>query len=259
MLVILFAEKDLYSPCGMFTKGHIVLLVLSLLCLGGLLYFSRNFTSDKVYEVTRGIAILVTCLESIKIGFNFLNGYTWLDAWVPVSFCSIFIYATWLSGYGNGRLKKMGDAYIVGTAAVAGLAFILFPTTSLMSYPMWHFLSIHSMLFHTLMMYLGILYLRNLNIKLNKDTFCSFVWIFAIFAIIALVLNTVYGSNLMLIREPYNIPIPKLQQIHQASPVGYTIVAVASYLLLPFAVTTFVRSRAHVQEQEDTINAHFHH
>lgn len=61
--------------------------------------------------------------------------------------------------------------------------------------------SIYSMLFHTLMIYMGILSLFKLKIKLEKSRFKKFAKLYCFFAVIAIFLNYFYVSNLMLLRS----------------------------------------------------------
>ena len=166
-----WASRDIYEPTGMLTSNHMILLILSLIILSVLIYISRRIDNKKIRKLTRSMAIFVTILEGIKIFFNFYKGYTWLNTWVPISFCSIFIYALWLSGYGKGKWREKGEAFIAGVSIVAGTTYLLFPSTSLTVYPMWHYLCLYSMLFHTLMIYMGVLYLFKLEIKLEKIRF----------------------------------------------------------------------------------------
>ena len=236
-LSMLFAPKDLYEACGMFTKEHLILLSVNLVVLGILLYFTKTFTPKKVDNITKICAVVIVVLELIKIGFNFTMGYLWLDSWFPVSYCSIFIYALLLCGFTHGKWKAMGEAYIAGVAIIAGFIYLLFPSTSLMQYPMWHFLSIHSMFFHTLMMYMGFLYLYKLRIELNKTAYINYILLFGTVAVVALILNLIFGSNLMLLREPFNIPLPLAHQIYEKFPWGYTVLVIATYLFLPFPIT----------------------
>ena len=160
------APRKVYNPCGMFTYGHIVLLVIAMLILSILLLNSRKITKSQIKNLTKVLSVFITILEAIKIYFNFYYGYTWINAWFPMSYCSLFIYALWLSGYGKGKYKKMGEVFIAGVAIVAGGTYLLIPSTSLTMYPMWHYLCMYSMLFHTLMVYMGILYLWKKEIKL---------------------------------------------------------------------------------------------
>lgn len=230
---LFFAPLDAYEAAGMFSVSHLISLgvCLVLLCLA--FWFSRRLTSNQVNQLTRYFAIMVTGLEFIKIGYNFYYGYTWIDAWVPLSFCSLFIYATWLSGYGKGMMKDIGDAYIVIGCVLGGLGFLLMPTTSLMRYPIWHFLCLYSLLFHMMMIYLGVLYMTHRKVRINWRTYCYFSIYFLISALICIVINTIYGSNLMILREPFNVPLPWIHQVKANSQVAYTLMAVSAYLIGP--------------------------
>lgn len=167
-------------------------------------------------------------------------GYTWINTWLPISFCSIFIYALWLSGYGKGKWKETAEAFIAGVSIVAGATCLLFPSTSLTIYPTWHYLCMYSMLFHTLMVYMGILYLFKLEIKLEKSKFNKFTKIYCFFAVIAIYLNTFYGSNLMLLKKPFKIPVPFLHELFASEPWLYTIVVFLVYLYVPYYITVYL-------------------
>ncbi len=235
-----WAPRKAYKPCGMFTYGHIILLLPCIALLNGLLHISKKITSQRILVITKVLAVLLTILEGIKIYFNFYWGYTWLNAWFPISYCSIFIYALWLSGFGKGKWKKAGDAFVAGGGIIGGIAFLLFPSTSLVIYPVGHYLCLYSMIFHTLMVYMGIIYICKLNIKLDKSLYMKYVAIYLFFAIFAIVFNTNFGSNLMMLREPANIPIPFLHELYSSTPWGYTAIVFLAYLFGPYGVTSYI-------------------
>ena len=120
---------------------------------------------------------------------------------------------------------------------------MIFPTTSLMSYPIWHFLSVFSMLFHSLMIFIG------LTLFLHKRQLTLFGWIsytvyISLFGIVAIALNRIIGTNLMNLREPYNIPISPIQALYSASPRAFTIIVLAAYIAVPIftaAITGRIR------------------
>lgn len=241
---IFFAPLDQYPSAGMFTSDHLISLVVCFIIVTVCLFASRNMQQKTVMKLTRGLAIVITMFELIKISYNFYFGYTWLDAWFPLSYCSLFIYALWLSGYGKRRLKKLGDAYIVMGALLGGLGFLIFPTTSLMRYPIWHYLCLYSLFFHTAMIYLSFMYLKQRKILVNLKTYLYFSAYFMIAAIISIALNVIFGSNIMLLREPFNVPFAFVHEIKAHSQVAYTLLAMMSYLMGPalfaFMVTKFL-------------------
>jgi hypothetical protein len=49
-------------------------------------------------------------------------------------------------------------------------------------------------------------------------------------------MNSIFGCNLMNLREPYNIPIQLLQDIYNAFNPAYTIIGLVIYMLVPLLV-----------------------
>ena len=232
MLTTIFAPRDsaLYPPCGMFTVGHFITLAITLLAVAVGWYLCRRFTTQNLRFATKCAAIAATVLECIKIVYNFAYGYTYLDAWLPLAFCSLFIYATWMAGFGKGFVEKLGKGFLVGGCPTAGLLFLIFPSTSLQMHPIYHYLCIYSMLYHGAMLWLGGLYLvKEREIKTWKP-FLYFAVFFAAFAIPSIILNGIANCNMMFFREPFNIPLEFIKSIYQFSSVLYTILIFIAYL-----------------------------
>ena len=249
-----FAPLDVYEPAGMFTTQHIMSLIICLILVSLALIATKNMKWQTVLLITKVMAIVMTCLEAIKIGYNFYYGYTCLDAWLPLSFCSLFIYALWLSGYGKGFLKNIGDAYIVIGCFLGGLGFLLFPTTLLMRYPIWHYLCLYSLFFHVAMIYLGVMYIKHHRTPINRKTFMYFSLYFMIFAIISMALNVIYGSNIMILREPFNVPFKFIHVIKAKSQIAYTLLATTAYLVGP-GLFALIISRILIKKNEKTLKS----
>lgn len=248
-----FAKKGEYPPCGMFTLTHIIVLVFCVVVIAIGVYLSRTMKEKVVRRLTQIIAIIVVILESGKILFSHLQGNTNLDSWVPLYFCSMFIYACILSGYTKGIFQALGDAFIGTGGIVAGAMFLLMPSTSLTAYPMFHFLSCYSMLYHSLMVYLGVVYLLNHWVVLKKKTLVHYMLFCTFFSGIAIVLNSIYHSNFMFLREPYNIPLPFLKPLSEKLPVFYTILmylscTLGTYVIL-FIVLRIIQPKIELKEK----------
>ena len=228
---MLFAPLDVYQPAGMFTSAHFQAVIVCIISLITCLYSTKEIKKGQLMSLARVMAVTLTLLEIIKISYNFYYGYTWLDAWFPLSFCSLFIYALWFSGFSKGKLKQAGDAYILIGCLIGGASFLVMPTTSLMRYPIGHYLCLYSLFFHVMMIYFGLMYVKHQVVVYQKETVFAFIKYFMSGALISIIINTVSGANIMLLREPYNIPIAAIQRLHEASPVSYTILAVEAYLL----------------------------
>ena len=233
---LLFAPQGRFTACGMFTAPHIVATAFSILVVTIVfVHFSKRFNESAQIKLYRILAFAVTTCEVIKITHSFANGYTHLDAWMPISYCSLFIYSLWMAGFGKGLLKGAGEAFIAFGCPVAGLAFLIFPTTSLMNYPIWHFLSLYSLTFHTLMLLCGSFALYRIKF-LTLKSYLSYVFFLLFFSAPAIILNCTKGSNLMNLREPYNIPIEFLQNLYRSSTITYTIVVLFAYIIIPILI-----------------------
>ncbi len=231
-----FAPNGRFEPCGMFTLPHFtaVFICIALITIG-LFLFYRNCNDNKINVLLRSSAIALTVLEAIKISHSFIYGDLHLDAWFPLSYCGLFIFAVWMAGCGKNHLKRIGEAYITYGCIIAGICFLIFPTTSLMSFPVWHYFSLYSLFFHSLMVFTGIIFLRKEK-KLTKINFHYYGAFILCFSIPAIILNCTYGCNLMNLREPYNIPIEFLQNLYNSTPYLYTCLVLIGYLSIPIIV-----------------------
>ena len=168
-----FSPEDLihYPPCGMFSLTHIIVALLCFTVVILLCYNFKNIGKDKVIYIIRFISFGVTVLELIKIFYNFYYGYTKLINWFPLSYCSLFIFACYFAGFGKGKIKNLGFSFLTGGCIVAGTTFLIMPTTSLTLHPMFHYLSCYSMLFHSLMIFVGVISFTNGLVEFSKDSF----------------------------------------------------------------------------------------
>ena len=263
-----FCKENEYEPVGMFSVGHIVTLIIFLLIVAFCAYKCRKIGKDKAIFLTKIIAIVVTVLEIIKITIAFINGEgDKLDHWVPLYFCSMFIYAAWLAGYAKGKIADLGRAFVGTGGIIAGLSFLIFPTTSFTMYPLFHYFCIYSMVYHSLMVFLGITYLLNGVVKIDKKSFIDYVIFCSVLNILAIIVNSLpiyihvdnvptsgynypypYYTNFMFLKRAGNIPVKILCDISDKVPVIFTILMFiicifGTYFLIRLVVTIIEKIR----------------
>lgn len=233
------------EPCGIFTPTHIVVSAFCVLFLIAALYFSRNLTERQLDRVVRVIAFPIAALECCKIAFNWANGGVLPKHWLPLTFCSFSIFAYFMIGFGRGRVHDLGKAFMCGGGIIGGLTFLLYPMTSVAHYPMLHLLSCYSMLYHTVMMYVGIVYVQNGFYSYGKKGYLQFLQFAGPACLFALAVNIVYSffgavedCNMMFLSHPNLLPdlFPFIGTAYAAVPWVYTLGALAVYLILPYAV-----------------------
>lgn len=267
MLDIFFSAPGTKEPCGLFTVPHIVSLVACAVLICVALYLSRGISKKAIRTITLVMAIVFTIMEVIKITYKFINNDTLqLDHWLPLAFCSLFIYVLWICALGKGFVYKLGASFICGGCFVGGSAFLIMPLTSLMAHPIYHFLSIHSMLFHSCMVYLACLYIMNKEFDvLDLKNYKYYGFLVGGTCLVSIILNIItyfipntQTSNVMLLRHlplPESFPIGWVYDLvgKLESPFNpYTICAVLVYMVVPyFTVYAIIRIVKLIKSKRD--------
>jgi len=154
----LFADIGKYEACGIFTKGHFILITITI--VGILIALKQTIKKNKeeVYKIIKRVTMVMCLLETLKIIYNIKqNSIHAVNTYLPLYYCSILLYAGLLSSFGKGSLKRAGEVSLATGAVIGGIVFLIYPSTSLPIYPAFHIVSIYSFLFHGVMIYLGIL------------------------------------------------------------------------------------------------------
>lgn len=189
----MFSSLGKYAPCGIFTKGHFALIGLTILSIAVALKYSMSKSKEEIYRIIKNITIFMCILEVIKIIYSMcVNSLHDVETYLPLYYCSMLLYAGLLSSYGKGNIKKVGDVFLMTGAVIGGIIFIIYPSTSLPRYPAFHILSIHSFLYHGIMVYLGLLLNNVRYIELKKQDIKYFASLVGMLCIIALIVNNIF-------------------------------------------------------------------
>ena len=234
----MFSNIGEYEPCGIFTTDHFILIGITIISIIIALKFTSNKSKEKVHSIIKKITIIMCILEVVKISFNLQqNSFRDVNTYMPLYYCSILLYAGLLSSFGKGALKRAGDVCLATGSVIGGIVFIIYPSTSLPMYPAFHFLSIHSFLFHGTMIYLRILINKTQYIELEQNDIKYFASVIGIMSIVALIINKLFNGNLMFISNNFpGTPIEILYDITNGG-IMYTLIMVLAQMTLPFYIT----------------------
>ncbi len=189
----MFSSLGKYAPCGIFTKGHFALIGLTILSIVVALKYSINKSKEEIYIIIKRTTIVMCILEVIKIIYSMsVNSLYDVETYLPLYYCSMLLYAGLLSSFGKGTLKKVGDVFLMTGSVIGGIVFIIYPSTSLPRYPAFHILSIHSFLYHGIMVYLGLLLNNARYIEIKKEDIKYFASLVGMLCIIALIVNNIF-------------------------------------------------------------------
>lgn len=235
-----FAGPGKYSPCGMFSIGHLILFILTIIAVILLIVYTKNSSKETVTKIIKRSTIVLWILEVIKIIFNFAvgNGKN-PNNYIPLYYCSLILYAGMLSGFAKGKLKKVGDIFIATGSIIGGAFFLCCPNTSLTMYPMFHYISIQSFVFHGTMLYLGILVNITKYVDLNIKDIQYYGALIMVISLISYIVNNILESNFMFISK--NFPNTPVEIVYNHTGKLFTFVMVLIQTIGPFYVVYFVK------------------
>ena len=237
---MLFAKPGEYLPCGMFSIQHFSLLSLTII---GIIIAIKNTKLNDKKDIKKKIIIVtisVWILEIIKIVFNlYIGNKDNINTYIPLYYCSILLYAGIFSAVGKGKIKRIGDVFLATGGMVGGCVFLILPTTSITTYPMLHYISLQSFIYHGVMVYLGIIINKSNYIEIeNKDIIYYSGLIFAM-CFIAYIVNKNFDSNLMFISKDF--PDNPITIIYKITGRFFPIVMSLTQMILPFYTVVGIR------------------
>lgn len=234
-----------YEACGIFTKGHFILITITIIGILIALKYSIKKRKEEVHSIIRWITIIICVMEILKIIYNIKQNSIWaVNTYIPLYYCSMLLYAGLLSSFGKDTLKKIGDVSLATGTIIGGIIFLIYPSTSLPIYPAFHILSIHSFLFHGIMIYLGILVNKTKYIDLKKKDIKYFSSLIGVMCVIALLVNNFFKGNLMFISNNFpNTPIEILYKITNGGML-YSSIMIITQMTIPFYISYYVIKRS---------------
>lgn len=236
----MFAEAGKYKPCGIFTIGHFSLLAITILGIYWALKKTLNKSKKEVFKIIQNVTIIAWVLEIIKIIFNVShNSLRAVNTYVPLYYCSVLLYAGLLSSFAKGKLKRAGDVTLATATIIGGVAFLIYPSTSLPTYPVFHFISLHSFFYHGMMVYIGILVNATKYVELHLGDVKYVASVIIAMSIAALIVNKIFDANLMFISKNFpGTPVAFIYKITKGTFI-FSILMVLNQAFGPFYITYY--------------------
>ncbi len=140
---------------------HIVYMLICLVLIPLLIRHLKGKGQQKITKIMQVTAIALIIEEIVKI--------SWESYWdiktgqgfnaggiLPLETCSLFIYTLTIAGFGKGKAREWALAWMSSIGVLGGISYILF-TNVLKWYPFFSYGAFHSMIFHFLMVFIGLL------------------------------------------------------------------------------------------------------
>ncbi len=230
-----FAKSGEFAAYQLYTSSHFVMVLISTVAIITSLFLSGFSRKLNIIKITRFCACLLWGLEIVKIIFNLAIGNAGQpNAYVPLYFCSIPLYASLMSGWGRKTAKKIGDVFLVVGGMVGGVAYLLSPNTTAGIYPALHFITMQSYLLHSIMIYLSLLYILSGYYKLKLSDWRYYALTVTVMCAVAYVVNIFLGSNLMFVSR--NFPGTIIEVVYRLNPNCFPILMTFIQAIPPFFV-----------------------
>lgn len=228
-----FAKPGEYEACGIFSFEHFFLLIITIIGIKVAVNYTDTSNKNVIKKRIQIVTICAWVLEIIKIIFNLSigNGNN-INTYVPLYYCSILLYAGIFSSLGKGTLKRIGDVFLATGGIIGGIIFLILPTTSITTYPMFHYLSLQSFIYHGAMVYLGIIINKSQYVELEKKDIVYYSGLVGTMCLIAFIFNNIFDSNLMFISKDF--PNNPITIIYKLTGKFFPVVVSLIQMIAPF-------------------------
>lgn len=187
-----------------------VYLIISIILMTILLISLRKLSKEKVNKIIRVVSIFLiiiyiikTTWESIydiKLSGSFNTGL------LPFDTCSIIMLAGIISGFGKGKLKVLADSWLSTGGVVGGIATMLY-LNAFKYYPFFSFGAFYSMIWHFLMVFLGLLLIVTNYVEIEYKAILRGYLFHLLISIFIIPIDFIYNFDFMLYLNLGGIPI----------------------------------------------------
>ena len=185
-------------------------LIVSFILIIILLFLLRKLSKDKVLKIIRIVSIFLiifyivkTTWESIydiKLSGSFNTGL------LPLDSCSVIMFAGLISGFAKGKIKQYSDSWITTGSIVGGIATMLY-LNAFKYYPFLSFGALYSMLWHFLMVFLGLLMIVTNYVQMDYKIVIK-GFIFHLFvSLFVIPIDFIFNFDFMMYKSLGGIPI----------------------------------------------------
>ena len=186
-----------------------VYLIISVILMVILLYKFKNFSKEKVLKIIRIISIFLiifyiskTTWESI---YDIKRDGSFNTGLLPFDTCSIIMYAGLIAGFAKGKIKNMAEGWLCTGGIVGGIATMLF-LNAFKYYPFFSFGAFYSMIWHFLMVFLGLLLIVTNYVNIKYDTLINGYIFHLIISFIIIPIDFIYNFDFMLYLNLGGVP-----------------------------------------------------
>ena len=185
-------------------------LIISIILLIFLLFPLRKSSREKVLKITKGASIFLVLFYITKTTWESIYDIKYSGSFntglLPFDSCSIIMLAGIISSFSKGKIKEYSDSWISSGCVVGGIATMLY-LNAFKYYPFFSFGAFYSMIWHFLMVFLGLLFIVTNYVCINYKTILKgFIFHFLI-SLIVIPIDFIFDFDFMMYKYLGGIPI----------------------------------------------------
>ena len=185
-------------------------LIISIILLIILLILFKKYSKEKVLKIIRIISIFLVVLYIGKTTWESIYDIKYTGSFntglLPFDACSIIMLAGIISSFSKGKIKEYTNAWIATGSIVGGIATMLY-LNAFKYYPFFSFGAFYSMIWHFLMVFLGLLLITTNYVEINYKTIIKGFIFHMLISLIIIPIDFLFNFDFMMYKSLGGIPI----------------------------------------------------
>ena len=185
-------------------------LIISVIIMVTLLIILRKSSKGRVHNIIKVVSIFLTILYIAKTTWESIYDIKLIGSFntglLPLDTCSIIMLAGLISGFGKGKLKTLADSWLSTGGVVGGIATMIF-LHAFKYYPFFSFGAFYSMIWHFLMVFIGLLIIVTNYVEIKYTTVVYGYIFHLLISLIVIPIDFIYKFDFMMYLNLGGIPI----------------------------------------------------
>lgn len=185
-------------------------LAISFILMVLLLYLLRKSSREKVLKIIKGISLFLVVLYVGKTTWETIYDIKYTGSFntglLPLDTCSIVMFAGILAGFAKGKIQKISECWLATGSVVGGIATMVV-LNAFNYYPFLSFGAFYSMIWHFLMVFIGLLLIVTNYVEIKYSTIINGFILQFVFSLVVIPLDFIFNWDFMMFLNLGGIPI----------------------------------------------------
>lgn len=185
-------------------------LAISFILMVLLLYLLRKSSRKKVLKIIKGISLFLVVLYVGKTTWETIYDIKYTGSFntglLPLDTCSIVMFAGILAGYAKGKIQKISECWLATGSVVGGIATMVV-LNAFKYYPFLSFGAFYSMIWHFLMVFIGLLLIVTNYVEMKYSTIINGFILQFVFSLVVIPIDFIFNWDFMMFLNLGGIPI----------------------------------------------------